>query len=767
MSKKIKKIIIIFVIASIIFLVSSFSALYFASTVLINIYSLATEPSPMLTINLLSYAEGSLLISSKIAIFLCFAVPALVIGWFIWETLKPEKKELHGSARLGTTQDLKKAGLLSPDKPEEDKYPSVILGKTKGEFLLCRGQQFIFLSAPTGSGKGVGVVLPNCLHYRDSLVILDIKGENFTKTAGFRSSCGQKVYKFAPGAEDFKTDCWNPLSYVRDDPLYTISDLMSITTILYPPSDDDVWSSTSESLFIGLAMYTLETSKLKTSKFNIAAIKKLAVNLDCIKDEETFMREVANRKDFEPLSEDCVTHLRTYAQTSDKVRNSILISFNKPLGIFSDPITAKATSSDTFDFRDVRKKRISIYVVIPPNKIAKFGKLLNLFFEQLLNVNMAEEPADNPDLKYQCLLLLDEFAAMGRVGIIEKASAFMRSYNMRLLLIFQSKGQLKDQALYGDNGTENLLSNMSVQIAFPPRSDADAKDYSDMIGQMTYKSTSTSRNANLLADKANRSKSVSDQSRAVLLPQEIKALGEDKCIISMVNVVPAVVDKIFWYEEPIFIAREGLLVPDIANQMSSSNYIEQGRPLISPKFSGIVEDQSYPEGATYEVGFSPKRNALEVVMSLIVQAERELLVAAYSFTNKEIAHALVEAKERGVDVRVVVDDEQNGANQNGYKAIDYLESKGVVIFKNSNYSAMHHKFTVADGKHVQLGSFNYTNSANTRNAETAIVSRNVVAMADLFKTEWLRLATEPKVSPDAIRNVDRGREILKKAGLIF
>jgi type IV secretion system protein VirD4 len=720
------------------------------------------EPSITLAFDLFSMPDPKIELYSKLSVGASFVLPILVFGAMLWSVLAPKKQELHGSAKLAGRIDLAKAGLLSADKPD-DKYPSVILGKYQEQFLLCRGQQFMFLSAPTGSGKGVGIVIPNCLHYRDSMVVYDTKGENFDKTAGFRAKCGQKVYKFSPDDEDFITDCWNPLGYVRDDPRFRISDLMSITTILYPPSDDDVWSSTSENLFLGLALYIMETSKL-SEDFNMSSIKRFAVTLDCLKDEATLMSEVERRKDFEPLSEDCVTYLRAYAQTSEKVRNSIMISFNKPLGVFADPITARATSKNTFDLRDVRKQRMTIYVVIKPSKIAKFSKLINLFFEQLLVLNMDKEPADDPSLKYQCLLMLDEFPSMGRVAILEKASAFMRSYNMRLLLIFQSKGQLKDSAMYGDNGTQNLLTNMAVQVAYAPRDDVDAKDYSEMIGQMTVKSKSKSKH---LTGASNRSESESDHARSVLMPQEVKEIGADNEIISMEHMKPALVSKVFWYKEPAFIARANLAVPEIPDQSIGHNTIERGREPVATHFGGSINEQLLPAGASFEVGFSPQRNALEVVMSHIIAAEKELLVAAYSFTSKEVSHALTEAKARGIDVRVVVDSGQNNEEQSGYKAVDYLESQGIPVFRCKNYAAMHHKFIVADGKHIQLGSFNYTASANLRNAETAIVFRNVEDLAAIYGIEWLRLTTDPVVSPDIIMKVDRGRAKLMENGLIL
>jgi type IV secretion system protein VirD4 len=736
---------------------ASYGALLLASHLLITHLHLDhLAPGIGLVFDLLKDPDKKIHSFAVIALLLSFGAPAAVFGFVGYAVFWPKKRELHGSARFANRVDLLKAGLLQPDTPE-DKYPSIIVGKDKEDFLLFRGQQFMFLAAPTRSGKGVGIVIPNLLHYRDSVVVLDIKGENFEITSGFRAQCGQEVHKFAPDDEEFKTAGWNALAYVRDDPRFKVSDLMTITNILYPPSDD-VWASTAESLFLGLALYCMET---KTEELTIAHIKKCAVMLDFLKDEATFKTYVEARKPFEALSADCITHLRMFAQTSDKLRNSIMISFNQPLAIFADPITAKATAKNTFDLRDVRKRRMSIYVVIKPKNIEKFGKLLNLFFQQLLSLNMDKLPQDDPTLKYQCLLCLDEFPAMGRIAIIEKASAYLAGYNMRLLLIFQSKSQVKDKKLYDETGAQTMLTNMALQVVFAPRDDDDAKDYSEMIGYMTEKGRSTSRQ---LAGKSGLSESISDQRRAVMLPQEIKAIGVNKEIVSMENMLPALVDKIFWFKEPVFVERANKEMPAVPVQHEHHNIIEHAPPSPVLRFAGAVTAQALPDGATFEVGFSPKRNALEVVMSLILAAQKEILVAAYSFTSKEIAFALTQAKDRGVDVRVVVDHAQNSDDQGGYKAVNYLVSQDIPVFRSENYSAMHHKFMVADGLHVQLGSFNYTSSANLRNAETAIVFRHAPELAEIYRTEWMNLSTEPKVGIEAIMAVDRGLDFLKELG---
>ncbi|MDM0029134.1 type IV secretory system conjugative DNA transfer family protein [Variovorax saccharolyticus] len=697
---------------------------------------------------------------AALSLLASFGLPIILFGGLGFIALAPKKREQHGSGRFANRFELVKSGLLKPDLPG-DEFPSIVVGKHGNDFLLFRGQQGAFLAAPPRSGKGVGIVIPNLLHYRDSVVVLDVKGENFEITSGFRAQCGQEVHRFAPDNEESHTACWNPLGYVRDDPRVRISDLMSITTILFPPSPDNPWTPTAESLFLGLALYIMDTTK-EHANFNIATIKRMAITLPCLRNEDTFLAYIKEREPFEPLSEECKTHLRAYAQTSDKVRNSIMISFNQPLGIFGDPITARATSKNTFDLRDVRKKRMSIYVTISPDNIAKFGPFLNLFFQQLLALNLRKLPQDDPELKYQCLLVLDEFPAMGRIEIIEKASAYIPGYNMRLLLICQSKSQIRDRRLYDVAGAQSLLTNMGMQICYAPRDDDDAKDYSQMIGDMTWKGLSKSRQ---LSGKSGRSESESDQRRAVLLPQEVKTIGIDREILSMENMRPALVSKIFWYQEPVLQARGNLPPPPVPDQSELGNIIEEAPPSPVLHFAGAVQAQMLPPGASFEVGFSPNRNALEVVMSLVLEAKTELLVACYSFTSKEIAFALAEAMQRGVDVRVVVDDAQNSDEQGGYKAVDFLIAQGIPVSRCSNYAAMHHKFMVADGQHVQLGSFNYTASANLRNAETAIAFRNAPVLADVYRTEWLRLSTEPKTSVETIMAVDRGLAVLKQLGI--
>jgi phosphatidylserine/phosphatidylglycerophosphate/cardiolipin synthase-like enzyme len=146
--------------------------------------------------------------------------------------------------------------------------------------------------------------------------------------------------------------------------------------------------------------------------------------------------------------------------------------------------------------------------------------------------------------------------------------------------------------------------------------------------------------------------------------------------------------------------------------------------------------------ADMEVGFSPPNggtSALDVVLNGVTHAQHQILVAAYSFTSKPIAMALVDAKQRGVEVRVVADKKANGGK---YSAVTFLANKGVPVRLNGHYAIMHNKFMVIDGQDVETGSFNYTQAAAKSNAENALLLHGVPDMASTYTRDFKKLWDE-------------------------
>ena len=493
----------------------------------------------------------------RVSVQICAIGPwALLAGFIGWAVIAKQNRPLHGAARFANTAEIRKAGLLDP-KGGLDK--TILVGKKHGRYLTYGGYQFVILAAPTRSGKGVGIVVPNCLNYSDSLVVLDIKGENFDITSGFRAKHGQKVYLFAPFDEAGVTHRYNPLEYISDDPAQRLGDIDAIGTALYSGGNqnDKFWSENAKDLFRGLCLFVLERKDLPKTFGEI--LRQASGKGKPLK--EYIFEELKKAQDAgHPFSNACIDCLNRVLSNSENTLAGIVATFGTPLLIFQNPRVDLATSANDFDLREVRRERISIYFKMPPNKLKEGSVLVNLFFDQLLNLNTRVLPSQDKTLKHQCLVLLDEMTSIGKVAMIAQAVSYMAGYNMRLLTIIQNKSQLED--VYGKAGALTLLSNHALMIMYAPSPtvQSDAQEYSEMLGYETVKSRSRT------SSMQSSSTSTSDQRRALMLPQEIRELGQTREIVSLENCKPILCDKIRYYEDPDFPCRANLPPPSIPKQ---------------------------------------------------------------------------------------------------------------------------------------------------------------------------------------------------------
>lgn len=493
----------------------------------------------------------------RVSVQLCAIGPwALLAGFIGWAVIAKQNRPLHGAARFANTAEIRKAGLLDP-KGGLDK--TILVGKKNGRYLTYGGYQFVILAAPTRSGKGVGIVVPNCLNYSDSLVVLDIKGENFDITSGFRAKHGQKVYLFAPFDEAGVTHRYNPLEYISDDPAQRLGDIDAIGTALYSGGNqnDKFWSENAKDLFRGLCLFVLERKDLPKTFGEI--LRQASGKGKPLK--EYIFEELKKAQDTgHPFSNACIDCLNRVLSNSENTLAGIVATFGTPLLIFQNPRVDLATSANDFDLREVRRERMSIYFKMPPNKLKEGSVLVNLFFDQLLNLNTRVLPSQDKTLKHQCLVLLDEMTSIGKVAMIAQAVSYMAGYNMRLLTIIQNKSQLED--VYGKAGALTLLSNHALMVMYAPSPtvQSDAQEYSEMLGYETVKSRSRT------SSMQSSSTSTSDQRRALMLPQEIRELGQTREIVSLENCKPILCDKIRYYEDPDFTCRAHLPPPSIPKQ---------------------------------------------------------------------------------------------------------------------------------------------------------------------------------------------------------
>jgi type IV secretion system protein VirD4 len=233
--------------------------------------------------------------------------------------------------------------------------------------------------------------------------------------------------------------------------------------------------------------------------------------------------------------------------------SSVRKTFTSRLDLWANPLLDRATSGDHFDLRHLRKKPMSIYVCVNPDDLHRLRPVLSLFFQQTLGLQTTELPEHNPELKYQVLMLLNEFTALGKIPIIAESMSYLPGYNVRVLLVIQAPSQLRD--VYGPYAAETMLKSVAARIVFAPKDYPDAKEISDELGFTTVRVRSHSQPSFMSLNRQSGrggSSTVSQHARALLLPQEVKEIGSDRALIFYEGLRPIRCKKIRYYKDSRF-----------------------------------------------------------------------------------------------------------------------------------------------------------------------------------------------------------------------
>lgn len=491
-------------------------------------------------------------------------------GVTILALLAKKGESLFGEARFATKKEIEQMGLFG-DKNNYVKR-GIVIGKYGNKFLKFGGQQFVALGAPTRSGKGVGIVIPNLLHWEESAVVQDIKQECFDYTSKYRQEkLGNEVFLFNPFST--KTHRYNPFTYIdMEDEANADNQLMDLSNIIYPITDDGTekfFSQQAQNLFIGLCYLYKDLALSEKGRlflqsydleieFSFYGILQLSKGFELIdpinknKVAEGFEETYKILNDLEILSKATKRRIGTYMQIdSANTKSGVMASFNTPLTPFEGETLKLATQTSDFDLRDLRKKKMTIYIGITPDQLKNAKFILNVFWSQLILLNTKELPQQNEDLKYAVLLLLDEATAPGQIQILQTSVSFIAGYNLRLLMIYQSNSQLETPPPlgYGKEGAKTLLTNHACQIFYAPREIEDAEAISKILGNKTVKQTSKSINQ---GQGGGGSRSISETHRALMLPQELREMKFSKELITIDSGKPILCNKAFYYSDKYF-----------------------------------------------------------------------------------------------------------------------------------------------------------------------------------------------------------------------
>lgn len=552
-------------------------------------------------------ASNKVLIAAGISGFIVLLLPFLLAV-----TGRKSNPNVHGKARFATEKEIEKNGFFGKT--------GMVVGKLGHHLLRFPGNEFVLLSAPTRSGKGVSTVIPSLLSFEGSVVVLDIKGENYQITSHFRASqLGNRVIYFNPFVET--SHRWNPLSYVSSDPHARGRDLMALAVILFPDDPKNpFFSHSSRNMFLALGLLVLETPDLPPTMGEI--LRQASGKGQSLKDHlaQVLAQGPLGLHSASRYSLPCQEALNRLLQNSEETLKNIQASFVAPLSIWSSPLIDKATSGDDFDLRQLRAEKTTVYLHVPAAEVLQAGFLLNLLFSQLINENVKTLPEHDPCLKYPCLLLLDEFTAIGKVAILAKSVGFIAGYNLRLLLIIQDKAQLV--ATYGKDDAQNILSNMGLVISFTPKQLEEAEQLSKLIGDQTVKTRSVQHaNVGLLnSGKYSESVTETEQKRAVMLPQELLAMDPSRALLVRQGMPVIFAEKVCYYRDPYFLERLAQIPASVVGSGAQSRRQVQAWPLPASEWT-TYEKQLERSAAHGRSMLEPNEPVMETVQDMQALAE--------------------------------------------------------------------------------------------------------------------------------------------------
>jgi type IV secretion system protein VirD4 len=452
----------------------------------------------------------------------------------VWRAREARHVTTYGSARWADAGELRRAELLGPD--------GVVLGRSGSHFLRHDGPEHVLCFAPTRSGKGVGLVIPTLLTWPSSTIVHDIKGENFQLTSGWRARFGV-VLLFDP--TNAASSAYNPLLEIRKGDR-EVRDAQNIADILVDPEGAlerrNHWEKTSHSLLVGAILHVLYAEADKT----------LAGVANFLSDPSRPIEVTLNAMLATPHLGDRVhpvvaSAARELLNKSENERSGVLSTTMSFLGLYRDPVVAKVTSRCDWRIRDLvgGPQPISLYLVVPPSDIARTKPLMRLVLNQIGRRLTETLNGDGP--RQKLLLMLDEFAALGRLDFFESQLAFMAGYGIRSFLITQSLNQL--ERAYGPNHA--ILDNCHIRIAFSTNDERTAKRVSDALGTATEMRAMKNYAGHRLSPwLGHLMVSRQETSRPLLTPGEVMQLSPNEAIVMISGVHPVRAQKLRYYETP-------------------------------------------------------------------------------------------------------------------------------------------------------------------------------------------------------------------------
>jgi len=530
----------------------------------------------------------------------CLSVTvAAVIAWRRSRRLDA-RTDLHGSAHWATPREVRRTGLLGGNGGV---YVGAWRHPRSGRvhYLRHDGPEHILAFAPTRSGKGVGLVLPTLLSWPHSVLVHDIKGENWALSAGWRREGLKSLcLKFDPAAADGSSVRFNPLEEVRVGTDLEVKDVQNIATMIVDPDGrglNDHWAKTGHALLVGTILHVLYAEHNKTLHGVASFLSDPTRNI-----EQTIEAMLQTAHDAEgtrhwhdSTGRPTRTHpvvaeaARELLNKSENERSGVLSTAMSFLGLYRDPVVARNTAASEFKIRDLMhaERPVSLYLIVAPSDKDRLKPLVRLIVNQVVR-SLTERMSflDGRSVagyRHRLLLMIDEFPALGRLEVFQEALAYIAGYGLKAYLITQDLSQL--YAAYGRE--ESIVSNCHVRVAFAPNKIETGELLSKMAGVMTVHRTTRSYSGHRLSPALTQMTAARQETaRNLLTPDEAmrlpglrfengRAVAGDE-IVFVAGHSPIYGQQILYFQDPVFSVRAKIAPPYVSDKVRVTAHVSDG-----------------------------------------------------------------------------------------------------------------------------------------------------------------------------------------------
>lgn len=471
------------------------------------------------------------------------------LGFWLGQTLRKlsEVPTTFGSSKWADAEELDAKGLFAKGGI---RLGTAFDGERQSEISYL-GDRHALVVAPTRSGKGTTQIIPNLLSHEGSVMVIDPKGENSLITAKARQEMGQTVMIADPwqivSVEGLETARFNPLDWLvlGDADISENAMLLADAVIIKSGDKDAFWDQMAVGYLQGAILY-VATDEREAGQRHLPRVRDLMM-LDG-DDLKTLFKHMLESPHHVVAS----TGARML-QMEEKLLSNVMASVQSHTQFLDSPRLRENLSVSDFRFEDLKSEKMSVYLVIPADRLQAFSPWLRLLVQQAITVN-ARNIAEKPEKPI--LFILDEMAALGRLTMVEQAYGLMAGFGMQLYGVVQDLGQLK--RIYGD-GYETFIGNSGVIQYFGSRDRMTADYFSALCGETTVWNfssafsrtfgSSSGKDGGSSSSGTGNTDTTAAAQRKLAYPDELMRLPHDKQVVFIENMNPIIATKVPWYED--------------------------------------------------------------------------------------------------------------------------------------------------------------------------------------------------------------------------